>query len=149
MCVTVPLLLTPGLNEDAAAFMGTFCALIVLSQQFHAWSHMKKSQLPELVVKAQEAGLILSRKAHGAHHRPPFRGNYCIVSGWWNELLDGSGFFTRVERSVFEVTVRSAAVLVRRPRLCRAGRTAPEGWGRASCDAASPRTATRKHTTIL
>jgi ubiquitin-conjugating enzyme E2 variant len=116
------------LNEDAAAFMGTFCALIVLSQQFHAWSHMKKSQLPELVVKAQEAGLILSRKAHGAHHRPPFRGNYCIVSGWWNELLDGSGFFLRMERSVFAATGVA-------PRCWSddhdfaVQEEAPEGWG--------------------
>ena len=128
MCVTVPLLLTPGLNEDAAAFMGTFCALIVLSQQFHAWSHMKKSQLPELVVKAQEAGVLLSRKAHGAHHRPPFRGNYCIVSGWWNELLDGSGFFLRLEKSIFAATGVA-------PRCWSdddgfaVQEEAPEGWG--------------------
>ena len=128
MCVTVPLLLTPGLNEDAAAFMGTFCALIVLSQQFHAWSHMKKSQLPEVVVMAQEAGIVLSRKAHGAHHRPPFRGNYCIVSGWWNELLDGSGFFLSLEKRIFAATGVA-------PRCwsddddVAVQEEAPEGWG--------------------
>jgi hypothetical protein len=41
----------------------------------------------------QEAGLLIGRKAHGAHHRAPFEGNYCIVSGWWNDTLDGSQFF--------------------------------------------------------
>jgi hypothetical protein len=48
---------------------------------------------PLLPLAPQEAGLLIGRKAHGAHHRAPFEGNYCIVSGWWNELLDGSLFF--------------------------------------------------------
>lgn len=128
MCVTVPLLFAPGVNEDVAAFFGTFCALIVASQQFHAWSHMKKSQLPELVVKAQDMGIVLSRKAHGAHHRPPFRGNYCIVSGWWNDLLDGSGFFTKLEKGIFAATGVA-------PRCWSddddfaVQEEAPEGWG--------------------
>jgi hypothetical protein len=138
-----------------------------MSQQFHAWSHMKKSELPGVVVAlqgggggggggqglaaaaparagggggaaaaavavagacsshaldrrgcnsgvhsssrprpadaskpllqttaaTQDAGLLIGRRAHGAHHRPNFEGNYCIVSGWWNEPLDNSGFF--------------------------------------------------------
>lgn len=52
----------------------------------------------------QEAGLLISRRAHGAHHKAPFEGNYCIVSGLWNEALDqqGSdqGFFRKLERFV-------------------------------------------------
>lgn len=52
----------------------------------------------------QEAGLLISRKAHGAHHKAPFEGNYCIVSGFWNGALDqqGSdqGFFRKLERFV-------------------------------------------------
>ncbi len=40
---------------------------------------------------AQGAGLLISRKAHGAHHRAPFEGNYCIVSGFWNKVLDQVG----------------------------------------------------------
>ena len=52
----------------------------------------------------QDAGLLISRKAHGAHHKAPFEGNYCIVSGLWNPILDqgGSdqGFFRRFERFV-------------------------------------------------
>ena len=52
----------------------------------------------------QEAGILISRRAHGAHHKAPFEGNYCIVSGLWNEVLDqqGSdqGFFRKLERLV-------------------------------------------------
>ena len=52
----------------------------------------------------QGAGVLVSRKAHGAHHRAPFEGNYCIVSGFWNPILDAGGspdgFFRRLERFV-------------------------------------------------
>lgn len=83
----------------AEAFFSSFIFLVCMSQQFHAWSHMKKSELHPAVVALQEAGLLIGRKAHGAHHRAPFEGNYCIVSGWWNELLDNSQFFRWVARS--------------------------------------------------
>ncbi len=48
--------------------------------------------------------MLISRKAHGAHHRPPFEGNYCIVSGWWNRPLDGSGFLRWLENAVLALT---------------------------------------------
>ena len=44
-----------------------------------------------LLQPLQDAGVLISRKAHGAHHKAPFEGNYCIVSGWWNPILDGDG----------------------------------------------------------
>jgi hypothetical protein len=71
-----------------------------MSQQFHAWSHMKKSELPAVVVALQDAGVLIGRAAHGAHHRPNFEGNYCIVSGLWNQPLDSSGFFRCAPRGV-------------------------------------------------
>lgn len=51
----------------------------------------------------QDRGILVSRKAHGAHHKAPFEGNYCIVSGAWNPILDAGGdhsFFRRLERFV-------------------------------------------------
>jgi palmitoyl-[glycerolipid] 3-(E)-desaturase len=84
-----------------------FLYLACMSQQFHAWSHMKRSQLHPLVVAAQESGILISRKAHGAHHKAPFEGNYCIVSGNWNPILDGDGgegsFFRKLERVVYDI----------------------------------------------
>ena len=91
-------------------------ALGCMSQQFHAWSHMKKSQLPKVVVALQDSGVLVSRKAHGAHHRAPFEGNYAIVSGMWNPLLDwgacgddgearsGKGFFRTLEKVALALT---------------------------------------------
>ncbi len=60
---------------------------------------MKKSELPALVVALQDSNVLISRKMHGAHHKPPFDGNYCIVSGLWNPVLDNSGFFRQLERA--------------------------------------------------
>ena len=50
------------------------------------------------------AGVLVARRAQGAHHRAPFEGNYCIVSGFWNPILDARGsessFFRRLERAI-------------------------------------------------
>lgn len=99
---------SPLLPAWASVFFSTATFFTVMSQQFHAWSHMKGSELPQAVIAAQDAGLLISRKAHGAHHKAPFEGNYCIVSGFWNPILDqdGSedGFFRRLERVVHTTT---------------------------------------------
>jgi ubiquitin-conjugating enzyme E2 variant len=85
--------------------LATATFLTCMSQQTHAWAHMTPSQLPIVVKKLQDAGILVSRKAHGAHHKAPFEGNYCIVSGVWNPLLDAGGdeqksFFRRLEHFV-------------------------------------------------
>lgn len=94
----------PWLPLSMQAFLPSFTFLCCMSQQFHAWSHMKKSELPALVVTLQDANLLIGRKAHGAHHKPNFEGNYSIVSGWWNPLLDNTGFFRALERAVAATT---------------------------------------------
>lgn len=74
----------------------------MLSQEFHKWSHMKEP--PKLVMDLQDAGLILSRKEHGAHHSSPFETNYCILTGMCNPALDNSGFWRRMEALVYRLT---------------------------------------------
>ena len=76
-------------------------------------SHRKEPQTHPAVNWLQDRGLLIGRRAHGQHHLAPFEGNYCIVSGMWNGLLDrgaagpdgdtksGTGFFRRLERLVF------------------------------------------------
>jgi hypothetical protein len=128
MCVSVPLLLAPGLGPNQCVFAGVFCSMVVLSQQFHCWSHTKKSELPALVLAAQDAGLIISRKAHGAHHKPPFKGNYCIVSGWWNEVFDGTGFFYALEKRIYDATGVAPRCWSEDEDFA-VQEDAPEGWG--------------------
>lgn len=82
-------------------FVGVCSGCIMFSQQFHAWAHGKKSELPPLVVAMQDAGLLVSRTQHSAHHRPPYNNNYCIVSGIWNKLLDKTKVFEALEMILF------------------------------------------------
>lgn len=104
LVATLPFLLVLPHSAPSDAFWSVFLACAMYSQQFHAWSHMPRSQLPPLVVSLQDAGLLVSRKMHGAHHRPPYNVNYCIVSGICNGPLDSYGFFTKLERFIFSAT---------------------------------------------
>lgn len=96
------LLALPLHSASSDTFFATFLFCILFAQQTHAWSHMKPSDLPPAVVTLQNLGLLISTKAHGAHHKPPFEGNYCIVSGMWNGLLDGSRVFNHMEKYIHE-----------------------------------------------
>ncbi|KAG2501530.1 hypothetical protein HYH03_000037 [Edaphochlamys debaryana] len=98
------MVLSPTMPLAWNAWASSFLWLVCMSQQFHAWSHMKKSELPAAVVWLQEAGILVSRKMHGAHHLPPFEANYAIVSGWTNPLLDRIGFYRRLEKIVLDWT---------------------------------------------
>ncbi|KAK7316752.1 hypothetical protein RJT34_00443 [Clitoria ternatea] len=82
-------------------FVGVCSGCIMFSQQFHAWSHGTKSRLPPLVAALQEAGVLVSRSQHAAHHRPPYNNNYCIVSGVWNEFLDKHKVFEALEMMLY------------------------------------------------
>nr|GMC51774.1 fatty acid desaturase 4, chloroplastic [Ipomoea batatas] len=82
-------------------FVGVCSGCIMFSQQFHAWAHGTKSKLPPLVVALQDAGILVSRSQHAAHHRPPYNNNYCIVSGAWNAVLDELKIFEALELVLF------------------------------------------------
>ncbi|KAK4804886.1 hypothetical protein SAY86_004703 [Trapa natans] len=91
------------LCDDAKVlgFVALFSGCIMFSQQFHAWAHGTKSRLPGAVVALQEAGILVSRAQHAAHHRTPYNNNYCIVSGAWNAFLDENKVFEALEMALF------------------------------------------------
>ncbi|EOY12432.1 hypothetical protein QUC31_001820 [Theobroma cacao] len=89
-------------NDPVVQGFVSICAgCIMFSQQFHAWSHGTKSKLPPLVVALQDAGVLVSRLQHSAHHKPPYNSNYCIVSGVCNEFLDKNKVFEALEMVIF------------------------------------------------
>ncbi|PUZ50396.1 hypothetical protein GQ55_6G055700 [Panicum hallii var. hallii] len=90
-----------GAPAAAHAFAGAFAACVVLSQQFHAWAHEKRRRLPPGVEALQDAGVLVSRAQHAAHHRQPYNTNYCIVSGMWNGVLDRYRVFEALEMVVY------------------------------------------------
>ncbi|KAL4201169.1 hypothetical protein AMTRI_Chr02g214820 [Amborella trichopoda] len=96
----LPLDLLP-LDMGLEAFVSVCAGCIMFSQQFHAWAHTPKSRLSSIVIVLQDAGLLVSRSKHAAHHRTPYNNNYCIVSGVWNGALDEARFFEALEMVVF------------------------------------------------
>jgi hypothetical protein len=98
-----PLLAFCALPMPAPArlFGATFLLFTALAQQTHAWSHLKRGDVPPLVLALQDAGVLISCRAHGAHHRAPFSCQYCIVSGIWNDALD-AGVLTSAEQIIYD-----------------------------------------------
>lgn len=82
-------------------FFATFCIFEILSQEFHKWSHQLPSQTPSWVNWLQKVGLTVGRAPHALHHKAPFEGNYCIISGICNKPLDEFGVFRRMERLIY------------------------------------------------
>ncbi|KAL7143184.1 hypothetical protein ABFS83_08G174200 [Erythranthe nasuta] len=102
---TVAVLPFSLLSDDAVllVFVVVFAGFGMFSLKFHAWAHTPRRKLPPLVAALQDAGIILRWSDHAKHHRPPFDGNYCTVSGVWNRVLDEYKVFAAAEAAVFRV----------------------------------------------
>ena len=87
-------------SAHALVFGVVAMSFIMCAQELHKWAHYSKPDAPAVAIALQGAGLAVGRRAHLTHHRSPFETNYCIVSGHCNKLLDGSGFFTALERLI-------------------------------------------------
>ena len=90
-------------NPMVSLFFAVFCFSEIMSQEFHKWSHQMKGEVPGWVNALQDAGVTIGRTAHARHHKAPYDGNYCIVSGLCNEALDKSGFFRLLEHAVYRI----------------------------------------------
>jgi len=84
-------------------FFAVFCTMEIMSQEFHKWAHMTPKQLNPVIMSLQKLNLTIGRISHAQHHIAPYDGNYCIVSGVWNKVLDESGFFRKLERIVYKM----------------------------------------------
>ena len=95
-------LLAGASHPLVSIFFAVFCSLEILSQEFHKWSHMTKKEVHPIINKLQDCGLTIARTSHARHHVMPYDGNYCIVSGFWNDALDNSGVFRMMEKFIYE-----------------------------------------------
>eukprot|EP00555_Chaetoceros_dichaeta_P010777 CAMPEP_0198264134 /NCGR_PEP_ID=MMETSP1447-20131203/14905_1 /TAXON_ID=420782 /ORGANISM="Chaetoceros dichaeta, Strain CCMP1751" /LENGTH=362 /DNA_ID=CAMNT_0043952985 /DNA_START=39 /DNA_END=1127 /DNA_ORIENTATION=+ len=96
-------LLAGSSHPMVSLFFTVFCTMEIMSQEFHKWSHMTKATCGPLITKLQNVGVAIGRQTHGLHHVAPYEGNYCIVSGVCNTLLDKSGFFRMLEHIVYKI----------------------------------------------
>jgi ubiquitin-conjugating enzyme E2 variant len=54
----------------------------------HKWSHMKQSEKPFLVDHLQRFRIIQHKRHHGRHHRKPFDSYFCVMTNFWNPILE-------------------------------------------------------------
>jgi ubiquitin-conjugating enzyme E2 variant len=80
--------------------LGSMIFWVMMTNQFHKWSHEDVSKLPRLVRTLQRWHLILPISHHGIHHTPPFDKYYCITTGWLNWPLTKLHFFKTLEKLV-------------------------------------------------
>lgn len=69
------------------------------SNQIHYWAHCPQAA-PAPVRHLQRAGIVQSRRHHGAHHVPPYTRNYCILTDWMNPVLAKLHFWATIERCI-------------------------------------------------
>jgi plasmanylethanolamine desaturase len=74
------------------------------NSQIHKWAH--SAERPRLVRLLQRSRFVLSPSHHSNHHAGPHLSHYCITTGWMNTLLDGIGFFRKLEWLLHKIGIR-------------------------------------------
>ncbi len=74
------------------------------NSQIHKWAHLAERPWP--VRALQRTGILLSARHHSRHHSGPHLTHYCITTGWMNTLLDGIGFFRKLEWILLKLGLR-------------------------------------------
>lgn len=92
--------------EDPFALAAVFGAFFgsYFNSQIHKWAH--SDERPWLVRLFQRTRFVLSASHHSNHHSGPHLSHYCITTGWMNTLLDGVGFFRKLEWLLLKIGIR-------------------------------------------
>lgn len=87
----------------AAGFLGwkfsLFAFLLAVSGEVHVLAHRNGEDVPRLLRKLQEVGLIQSPEHHRDHHRN-HDSRYCILTNYVNPVLDKVNFFFILDRLI-------------------------------------------------
>ena len=92
--------------EDPFALSCVFGVFVgsYMNSQIHKWAH--SSERPWHVRALQRVRFFLSPGHHSNHHSGPHLSHYCITTGWMNGLLDGIGFFRKLEWLLLKLGLR-------------------------------------------
>jgi ubiquitin-conjugating enzyme E2 variant len=106
-CWAILPLLLPALWLPAAwaQLLSWTAVFAVQANLVHRAAHRLKLWLParmpagaHLYVLLAQLGIVQSPEDHDEHHRAPYKQNWCILSGWWNPLLNR--VLPRLERAL-------------------------------------------------
>jgi ubiquitin-conjugating enzyme E2 variant len=86
------------------ATLGSMIFWVMMTNQFHKWSHLDADETPALIRLLQKLHLVLPPEHHRIHHTPPFDTYYCITTGWLNWPLAKLGFYRHLERLITALT---------------------------------------------
>jgi ubiquitin-conjugating enzyme E2 variant len=86
--VLVPVFLLVDMRNHpyAGSFLVALAGAVIMTNQIHKWCHMQ--EVPALVTRLQQRGVVLSPDRHNVHHTAPFNSNHCITWGRMNRLLN-------------------------------------------------------------
>jgi hypothetical protein len=77
----------------------------MFAPEIHKAAH-RRSYLPWLE-PLQNLGILLGSRGHARHHRDEHDASYCVVTGWWNPVLDWAGAWSRLDALVALFTYSS------------------------------------------
>jgi len=78
--------------------VGLFALLGANANQIHKWNHMRHSRVPLAISVLQRLRLLQSSRHHAQHHRGTKDSHYCVITEMLNPVLDGLGFWRKLER---------------------------------------------------
>lgn len=131
--VNVYLLLWHGFRPESRfdlalyyfSVFGGVCA--AFTNEFHKWSHL--TTVPPWIAMLQRLWIVLPKRHHAAHHKPPFDKVYCITTVSGLASWAANAPVSRPVAGAFELSARRHWLLAR-ARVChhaRHGRQATRG----------------------
>jgi hypothetical protein len=100
--ISIPLIIIFYLTNCLfTPFILSFIFFGILSNQFHKYSHMTKSELNPFIIFLQNNWIILNPENHRKHHVNGVN-TYCVTNGVCNIILDKIDFWNNLEKLIIK-----------------------------------------------
>jgi len=73
-----------------------FAMIGAQANMIHKWAHMKKSEKGAFVNFLQRIKILQHKRHHGKHHKKPFDSYFCVMTNFWNPILEKIYFWEGV-----------------------------------------------------
>lgn len=90
------------LDSDQLIAAGAVAVWAALGNEIHAWEHMSAKEKP-WIARLLQGYIFQSSAEHRIHHVNTDR-NYCVMTPWWNWILNRTHFWRGLEHVVEWVT---------------------------------------------